>query len=393
MAKGFFSIGEYGNRVRLYERGKALYIVFPKDGTRGHKSLGNITHAEARRKAYALHEQLLERAEVTLTIGELTLRQLLAAYRRQMTQHKKDKGTRNSEMRVIDLALAVFGPNASPSEIGETEALRLHRLRSSGEVDAFGKPVPEGKRRRVSDSTASADVKTLRRIVKWGARNKHVRENNLDGILLPMNRDPDQPVASPARYTALREVAPQIRSRFGTWQKWEEDESYFAVILDLAWHTGRRINSLLQLRKVDYRPHMGDTGALYFRGEAEKGRISGLVPINAEAQRAIEKQLTRDLLGTWMFPSPMKQDAPLNPGIARQWLQRAEELAELEHVPGGGWHMFRRGFVNLRKGMSETDLAALGGWKNANVMRQVYQKPDFATMSQVVQNPIPDEEQ
>jgi hypothetical protein len=65
----------------------------------------------------------------------------------------------------------------------------------------------------------------------------------------------------------------------------------------------------------------------------------------------------------------------------------------LKHIPNGGYHMARRGFVTVRKGMSETDLAALGGWKDPNVMRRIYQQPDFATMSRVVQNPIPDEEQ
>jgi integrase len=196
----------------------------------------------------------------------------------------------------------------------------------------------------------------------------------------------------PKRYTAMRDAARNVRSHFGSLKAWRDEESYCAVLLELAWHTSRRINAILHLRKEDYKPDVGEFGAVYWRADSDKTHRSGLTPLNAEAQRAIEEQLARALPGEWLFPAPMKPEDPLSKATARQWFLRAEEIAKLDHIPGGGWHMARRGFVTLRKGQSEADLAALGGWANPKVMRRVYQASDFTTMSEVVRNPIPDEE-
>ena len=388
-----FSLGEYGAGVRVYERGNAIYIAYQMDGESVRKSLGPISQAEARQRAYAVHETLVERAEVVVLTGEYTLGRLLSSYRRDMTQHKPDRYTRNTELRAMKLFKTYFGLGCAPSKIGETEAMRLHRLRMSGEVDANGERVPQGRRVPVSASTASNDLNTLRRILKWGVRNEYIQRNRLDGISFAMNPDPARPVMTPAWYKALRGVAPQIRSHFGSHQKWKDGESYFGVVLDLTWHTGRRIDSVLHLRKDEYHPDQGPNGALFFRADADKMKRSGLVPLNAEAQQAIETQLARELAPSeWLFPAPMKPETPVSRATAREWLKRAEDLAELDHIPNGGYHMARRGFVTVRKGLPAADLAALGGWKNQNVMCRIYQQADFETMIEVVQNPIPDEE-
>ena len=395
MADGFkFSIAQYGASVRIYQRGKSMCVAYREGGETRRYSLGPVSQTEARKRALAIHEALLDRAEITQTIGEFTLHQLLSAYRREMTQHKKDRYTRNTELRAMEMFKTYLGHSISSSKIGETEATRFHRDRTSGEIDHRGTRVPEKDRKRVNDSTASNDLKTLRRILEWGVRNEYIQRNKLNGIPFPMNPDPARPVMTPARYKALRKVAPQIRSHFGSLKEWHDGESYFGIVLDLTWHTSRRINAILQLRKEDYHADMGDNGALFFRADADKTKRSGLVPLNAEAQRAIETQLARELAPSeWLFGAPMKPEMPVSRGTAREWFIRAEELAGLKHIPNGGYHMARRGFVTVRKGMSETDLAALGGWKDPNVMRRIYQQPDFATMSRVVQNPIPDEEQ
>lgn len=394
MAKRWsFSLGEYGASVRVYERGNAMYIAYQKDGESVRKTLGPVSQAEARQQTYAVHETLLERAEAVVLTGEYTLGRLLSAYRRDMTQHKADRYTRATELRAMSRFKTYFGLGLAPSKIGETEAMRLHRLRMSGEVDANGERVPEGQRVPVSASTATTDLNTLRRILKWGVRNEYIQRNRLDGISFPMNPDPARPVMTPARYKALRKVAPRVRSHFGSHQKWKDGESYFGVVLDLTWHTGRRIDSVLHLRKDEYHPDQGPNGALFFRADADKMKRSGLVPLNAEAQRAIESQLARELAPSeWLFPAPMKPETPVSRATARGWLTRAEDLAELDHVPNGGYHMARRGFVTVRKGLPAADLAALGGWKNQNVMCRIYQQADFETMIQVVQNPISDEE-
>lgn len=382
MADAFFKIGEYGNTVSLYQRGESVYARYQGKRVR----LGHITQPAARKRALAIHEALLRRAEEVEALGEYTLRHLLMAYRRERTSHQADKSTKGDELRVISLALAVFGQNASPSEIGEKDALRLHRLRTSGAIDSHGRPVPEGKRKTVSDSTASADIKTLRRMFAWGVRNGHITANRLDGLKLPANADPKRPLMTEERYLALRAVAPQVRSRFGTWQKWVEEESYLEVLLDLAWHTGHRISTLVQLREEYFHPDEGPYGALFLPAEIMKMNRDVHIPISEAARAAIDKQLVRERPNDWLFASPMKQEVHLNTGIARQWIHRAEELAKLDHLPGGGWHMFRRGFLTQRKGMSEADLAALAGFKNPNIMRSIYQQPTFDDMVRIIQS-------
>jgi len=394
MADGWtFSIGSYGARVRLFERSRGvIYIAYQSNGARKRTSLGRISQARAQEQALAVHQKLLKRADEAVILGERTLGRLFSDYGREMTQHKSDRYTRNTELRAMAMFREYFGPSYSPSGIGETEATRFHRLRVSGEIDHTGIQVPEKDRRPVNPSTASNDLKTLRRILRWGVRNGYVDRNGLDGLEFKMNPDPSRPVMDVKRYWAMRDAARQVRSHFGSLKEWRDEESYCAVLIELAWHTSRRINAILHLRKVDYRPNEGEFGTVYWRADSDKTHRSGLTPLNAEAQRAIEEQLARELPGEWMFPAPMKPEDPLSKATARQWFLRAEKIAELDHVPGGGWHMARRGFVTLRKGMSEADPAALGGWANPKVMKRIYQTPDFETMTQVVRNPIIGEE-
>jgi hypothetical protein len=394
MANAFpFSIGGYGTTVRVYERSPGvIYIAYQRGRERRRDRIGRVSPARAREQALAVHLALLDRASEIVVTGEHTLGRLFADYGREMTRHKRDRYTRNTEWRAMEMFKEYFGPSISPSKIGEMEAMRYHRLRTSGAIDHQGKPVPKGDRKAVSDSTASNDLKTLRRILRWGVRNGFVDRNGLDGLEFKMNSDPSRPVMDVKRYKVMRDAARKVRSHFGSLRAWRDEESYCAVLLELAWHTSRRINAILKLRKEDYRPDVGGFGAVYWRADSDKTHRSGLTPLNAEAQRAIEEQLLRGLPGEWLFPAPMKPEDPLSKATARQWFLRAEEIAGLDHIPGGGWHMARRGFVTLRKGMSEADLAALGGWANAKVMRRVYQSSDFETMSKVVRNPAPEEE-
>ena len=41
--------------------------------------------------------------------------------------------------------------------------------------------------------------------------------------------------------------------------------------------------------------------------------------------------------------------APVTYTTAFSWLKRTESLAKVEHLPGGGWHAFRRLWVTERR--------------------------------------------
>jgi len=62
----------------------------------------------------------------------------------------------------------------------------------------------------------------------------------------------------------------------------------------------------------------------------------------------------------------------------------AERLANLEHLPGGGWHPFRRGWATTRKGLSVQDVAAAGGWTDLTTLQKCYQQADPASIAAVV---------
>jgi hypothetical protein len=96
-------------------------------------------------------------------------------------------------------------------------------------------------------------------------------------------------------------------------------------------------------------------------------------PINSEVRAAInrirtERQLKRS---PFLFPSPGRLSKPVSKELARAWLRRAEELAEVAHLDGGAWHPFRRGRATLRKSYPDVDVARTGGWRRCYLTEEV----------------------
>jgi hypothetical protein len=88
-----------------------------------------------------------------------------------------------------------------------------------------------------------------------------------------------------------------------------------------------------------------------------------------------------------MLSAPNDPGTPVSVQIATDWLRRAERLAELEPLPGGAWHPFRRRWATERKHLSPTDVAAVGGWIDTTTLQKCYQMADEATMEAVVLQP------
>jgi integrase len=165
--------------------------------------------------------------------------------------------------------------------------------------------------------------------------------------------------------------------------------SYLPELLDLAFGTGRRISAILQLRYEDLRlarspdaPH----GAIVWPSSTDKERKEWRVPINPVVRRALDRILKqRPGIGSgYLFPRPADRSRPVSKELAYAWLVRAEELAQVEHLIAGGWHMFRRSWVTSRKHLPVKDVAAAGGWKDERTMLESYMQPDAATLLQVV---------
>jgi hypothetical protein len=70
--------------------------------------------------------------------------------------------------------------------------------------------------------------------------------------------------------------------------------------------------------------------------------------------------------------------------LADKWLRKAEELAGVESQKGSLWHAYRRKWATERKHLSDTDVAAVGGWANLLTLKRVYQQSDVDTMLHAV---------
>jgi hypothetical protein len=64
-----------------------------------------------------------------------------------------------------------------------------------------------------------------------------------------------------------------------------------------------------------------------------------------------------------------------------------ELMAQLEPLPGGAWHPFRRQWATERKHLSPKDVAAVGGWVDTTTLQRCYQVADEETIEAVVLQP------
>jgi hypothetical protein len=75
---------------------------------------------------------------------------------------------------------------------------------------------------------------------------------------------------------------------------------------------------------------------------------------------------------------------PITKDLARKWLRKAEQLAELPNQQRAGWHSFRRKRATERKRLPLADGAQAGGWKSKETLLNYYQQADQAGILRVV---------
>jgi integrase len=165
--------------------------------------------------------------------------------------------------------------------------------------------------------------------------------------------------------------------------------SHFRPILRLAGDTGRRISSILALQWSDWRPELGTYGKLRWRAEEDKVGREWWAPVTPDVREELERwRHERPGVGNaLLFPAPTMPDRPVKLTVVSDWLRKAEELAGLEHVAGGGWHQLRRRWATERKHLSPKDVAAVGGWVDTATLQKCYQHADEETMESVVLQP------
>lgn len=360
------TVGAFGNRVTVMERtpGK-LYLRY----RRKWQALGHGDRHAALAQARELAARLLTGRVQHGTRPRL--RDLLARYTAAVSVHKKPPQPREDARRAA-LWLAVAGP-MFVEDISPDLVQRFTRERRAGQITVPG--LARGVARRVSATTAGADVVYLQSVLNWALRERLIDRNPLFGVRPPKTPSPKRPVASEERVQALAAVADTV-----------DPSGRFGVFLALVDALGWRVSALCQLRAEDvdrsagpYTPY----GRVRKRAETDKTGVEMWVPFSEPARAALDR-LPWPVSGGYLFPSPRRRGSPWRREHARDLLERCEAAAGLRPLAGGDFHPYRRKWASERKGMPTADVMLAGGWKDSATLLRCYQQADPATLLAVV---------
>lgn len=420
-----YRAGERPHTVEVYERtpGGTIHVRMWDPSLRKHvkESLGHADQELARRYAEDEAAKLRDGAVAVVaapSVGYVTMQYLV-----HRTPKKRSLAHQAEDRRRVDLWRKVLGVHRQLRTLGPAEWDSFITLRSSGAIDARGNPVKEKEREPVSPRTVDADLVFMVAVMNWATSWKIHGRPMLDrnpwgaqapgvkrALERPKSLEVKQPVATFDRFLKVREaserVLMEVRKREpgaelvevgradykygeGPVNKWMK-RSYLPELLDLVEATGRRITAICRLTYSDFIREGGKVTKVRWR--PMKGAAAQTVPIGERARAAIERILTeRPGIGDRpVFPSPRSkpgQEKAISRHLARDWLERAEDLAGVEHMDGGDFHPYRRAWATSRKHLPEADVMHVGGWTDRRSLQLSYQKADEETILAVVNEP------
>lgn len=216
----------------------------------------------------------------------------------------------------------------------------------------------------LSDTMVRGCHATCRSVLEKAVQEGLIRTNPAIGCKLPPKRG--------------REMQVLGREELQRFLIQAQAEGYYELfLLDLC--TGLRRGELMALQWADLD---FDTGMLTISKQVcrVKGQLQLSVPKTKTSIRklilppAVAEVLReyRSRVGSrWIFPSPVKEDAPLSPGAVRRRLQRILEHAGCKHVR---FHDLRHTFATLalENGMDVKTLSAMLGHVSAATTLDIY---------------------
>ncbi|MBI4502917.1 MAG: tyrosine-type recombinase/integrase [Gemmatimonadetes bacterium] len=408
-----YSTGAYKERVRVYELAGGALVADIREGGRRRR-----VRLPLRDRGAAIdwaREQAAQRAvgvASDVSRPTPTVAFVLSHYLHHW-RSKRGRPVGPDDHRRAELWTRVLGAHTDVRRLSSAVWQRFIEDRRAGAIDARGERVPlEGQvigehpdgtvrrrpRRTVLARAVEADCEWLVGVLAWAVNWRDqgaylLTENPARGLPIPRETQPRRPLATQDRFEALRAVSDQVQMEIRWKGRRQRQRSYLRELLDLANGTGRRIGAICQLRSDDLRLDVKPHGAIRWPADTDKMGAAWFAPINAEVRRALDRIAVERLTGAWaeadspfLFPSPQRPGKPVSKDLAAAWLEEAETLAKLDHLPRGGFHMFRRKWATDRKALPVTDVAAAGGWKTPSIVTDIYQQADAETLQRVVDN-------
>lgn len=370
------SIGDRGNRVRLYEArpgGPIMRSTWIK-GKENRKSLGHRDRELATRQAYQLL-QGISANEQAIEEGSVTLGMLSRLYLDSPQHAAKKERTRKEDAKKLNRVVNFLGTNRNVVSLSESDVLRYTMARRAGDK-TLDKIVGGNV---VSDRTVELDLILLMSALNWGTRERNstgrrlLQENPLHGIKLPKEKNPRRPVMRHDIYLKLLDMSAQV-------------DPLLKLALIVAEGTGRRISAWRNLRwdDVDFQNQQ-----IRWRAEFDKKGFEDVVPMSDEVRDALKeaRKAQRTIGSAPVFPAPKNPMVACDRHLLDNWLRRSAKLAKVTLEKGGLWHSLRRKWATERKGYPVKDVAAAGGWRDEGTMLTSYQQVDAATIKQVVLHP------
>lgn len=311
---------------------------------------------------------------------------------------KKVGTEQRADARRTELWTRMLGSEKDLNLVTRREWDRFIDLRSAGAIDARGRDVAVALRRPVRKGTVKADLVFLRTVIHWAMHWQDrtgrylMRQDPTRGFDVPRNPNPRRPMATLDRYERVLAAAEQVEMRV-TWSgRRVARSSYLRELLVLAYHTGRRISAILELRYDDLHLDRTPYPAIRWRAETDKTNCESLVPMSPEVNEVLASILQdrhRPGIGAApIFPAATDPTRRTSTMVASAWLLRAEKIAGVEKQDGSLWHAYRRGWATARKHLPDVDVAAAGGWADTTTLKTVYQQADESTMYRVVSEPM-----
>jgi integrase len=394
------SFGPYGCRVRVYERAGAasmLYLEIRRKGeppayeALGHRDRGRGTEQARERQAQ------IELGQAENSGRGPTLGALLDAYAaRQGERGDLRASARTDTARGVTYWKAMLGPDRDAVRLTLDDVERACERRRTGSVNARGETVQPKDRRPVRARAIGADLELLRAAFRWALlKRRMLRENPLAGLEIPEEPNVRRPLATADRFDATRVRAGEVTMELRGEGKRIEVPSYLVELLDLAYSTGRRIGAICQLRYEDLLLDVQPFGALRWSADSDKMGAEWTAEIDERARAAVDRILVDREVGLragwktspWLFPSPRNPARAVSKDLVSDWLERAEQLAQLPKLDGSLWHAYRRGWATARKHHPLADVAAAGGWKTKETLSRIYQQPDAASTRRAILEP------